>query len=312
MGKKAMKRKHLASVPREVEEVRAPTLEPADGPPLKVSVMTVTPELAKKWLADNHNSQRRVNHAAVQAIADDIRAGAWKLTHQGICFDKEGALIDGQHRLHAIAHAGIPVEIMVTKSQVGSFHDPVDRIRPRTVALIMGVNARDTACFNMLRMLEVGMDLNTPLTVAEATATYERHQLEVEELHKLQGWTKLHGPVGAAVIWAMPCGKEKAMDFARKVITGEMIARGNPAYAFRGWRERKGRGSRGWTITMAALNCLRHYLNDVDLTSVFEGEMGYRGFCSRRRALKIQNTPSSDIVPGVGWKPSKTDRDEAV
>jgi hypothetical protein len=42
-----------------------------------------------------------------------MKAGRWRLTHQGIAFDTTGLLIDGQHRLWAIAEAKIPVRLRV-------------------------------------------------------------------------------------------------------------------------------------------------------------------------------------------------------
>ena len=38
-------------------------------------------------------------------IARDMKAGHWRLTHQGIAFDPAGVLIDGQHRLWAIVES---------------------------------------------------------------------------------------------------------------------------------------------------------------------------------------------------------------
>lgn len=75
-------------------------------------VMEITPELALKWLEGNtHN--RPVNQAHVDRLVRDILAGRWRLTHQGIAFDTEGLLIDGQHRLWAIAEASRAVVVRV-------------------------------------------------------------------------------------------------------------------------------------------------------------------------------------------------------
>jgi hypothetical protein len=75
-------------------------------------VIEVTPEMAFKWLEGNtHN--RPVIQAHVERLAREIRAGRWHPTHQGIAFDTNGLLIDGQHRLWAIVEAKIPVSIRV-------------------------------------------------------------------------------------------------------------------------------------------------------------------------------------------------------
>jgi len=65
-------------------------------------VLNVSPDMALKWLEGNtHN--RPINQAHVNRLAKEITAGRWQLTHQGIAFDTKGILIDGQHRLWAIA-----------------------------------------------------------------------------------------------------------------------------------------------------------------------------------------------------------------
>ncbi|GGQ53922.1 hypothetical protein GCM10010195_06630 [Kitasatospora griseola] len=46
-------------------------------------------------------------------MAAAIIRGEWKLTHQGIAFDENGALVDGQHRLHAIIEANVSVKMLV-------------------------------------------------------------------------------------------------------------------------------------------------------------------------------------------------------
>lgn len=77
-------------------------------------MMTVTPELAQRWLNEKNNRNRNIAPKKVDAYADDILLGRWQKTHQNaIAFYKDGNLADGQHRLAAIVKAKIPVELMV-------------------------------------------------------------------------------------------------------------------------------------------------------------------------------------------------------
>jgi hypothetical protein len=41
--------------------------------------------------------------------------GNWGLTGQGIIFDDKGRLLDGQHRMHAVILANVPVKFMVVR-----------------------------------------------------------------------------------------------------------------------------------------------------------------------------------------------------
>ncbi|WP_203182415.1 hypothetical protein [Streptomyces pratensis] len=75
-------------------------------------VVKVTPEIAKIFLSRT-SVNRRLDMGQVRSLTDTILRGEWKLTHQGIAFDAVGALLDGQHRLHAIIEAQTPVEMLV-------------------------------------------------------------------------------------------------------------------------------------------------------------------------------------------------------
>jgi hypothetical protein len=75
-------------------------------------ITEVTTALAIKWLEGNtHN--RTVNDAHIKRLAQDIRNGRWQLTHQGIAFDTDDLLVDGQHRLWAVIEAGAPITTRV-------------------------------------------------------------------------------------------------------------------------------------------------------------------------------------------------------
>jgi len=77
-------------------------------------MMTVTPELALRWLNEKNNRNRSLSKYTVGAYASDMEQGRWKKSHQNsIAFYKDGNLADGQHRLHAIVQSGISVEFMV-------------------------------------------------------------------------------------------------------------------------------------------------------------------------------------------------------
>src|SRR6185369_9847998 len=193
------KPKPVAFEPPKVEEPSAaPVLKRSgglDGTPLSVSVIEVTPEMAEKWLERNHPSNRPISWGAVEAFAKDMRSGAWRLTHQAVCFDAEGYLIDGQHRLHAVKQAEVPVRLLVMKNAEGSFHDPIDRGRPRSVATIMGVAGREVAALNVLRMCESGYPIHSPMTLNEAELVSVRHMEYIKELSKVPLRGKLPGSV---------------------------------------------------------------------------------------------------------------------
>lgn len=93
-------------------------------------VIEVTPELAAKWLEGNtHN--RALRPAAVERYAADMLAGRWGLTHQGIAFDDNGVLLDGQHRLWAIIEANMSIKFRVFFNESPSARWFTDTGNPR-------------------------------------------------------------------------------------------------------------------------------------------------------------------------------------
>ena len=85
-------------------------------------VMEISPKQASRWL-DGNTHNRPIQQAVVDRFARDMVAGRWQLTHQGIAFDPDGVLIDGQHRLWAIVLASKPVRMRVF------FNEPLDNMR---------------------------------------------------------------------------------------------------------------------------------------------------------------------------------------
>lgn len=81
---------------------------------METKVVTITPEMAREWLTRNMQGNRPVLKTTVHNYARQMKAGTWNLTHQGIAFDEDGVLVDGQHRLHAIIEANVPVKMNVT------------------------------------------------------------------------------------------------------------------------------------------------------------------------------------------------------
>ena len=73
--------------------------------------VTVTPEMAARWLADNpHN--RAIRKERVDELCETILSGKWKLNPPIEVFDT-GRLWNGQHRLTAIVQTGCAVELRV-------------------------------------------------------------------------------------------------------------------------------------------------------------------------------------------------------
>lgn len=108
------------------------------GMNLRSEVVQVTPDMAREYLARNH-SNRRVGKTAVRALTGAINRGEWKLTHQGLAFDEDDNLIDGQHRLLAIIAADKAVPMMITTGLPRSTFTALDQGHRRQAGQVIDV-----------------------------------------------------------------------------------------------------------------------------------------------------------------------------
>lgn len=90
---------------------------------MKVSIVKITPEVAKEYLEKNTDNYRKYNQRTVDKYADDMKHGLWQENGMPIVFSKDGKLADGQHRLMAIVKSGATIETLVVEDSMASFFD---------------------------------------------------------------------------------------------------------------------------------------------------------------------------------------------
>lgn len=187
--------------------------------------ITMTPERAQKLLDNNKVRNRPINEAHVRGFMEDIRAGRFVVTHESIAIDAEGNIIDGQHRLTAIARCGIPVRVLFAEYAEGATI-PMDKLnigktrRPGDVLEIADIvpPGKGKAVASMATALWIG------LTGTSASPSRER-QLRIVQAHKDDMLAVLNLPkvaqvtalVKAAMAYAWPTNRQGVSDFARRV-----------------------------------------------------------------------------------------------
>jgi len=95
--------------------------------------VVVTPELAAKWLERNTRN-RNVRPQTLERYKRDMLNGQWHLDGSPIRFAKDGALLDGQHRLAAIVETNISQQMLVVVGLVTESQSVMDTGRARTAA----------------------------------------------------------------------------------------------------------------------------------------------------------------------------------
>jgi len=199
----------------------------------RTELITITPAMATKWLSTMKRN-RSLSLATVKGLAADMKAGAWKITHQGIGFN-----VDGQHRLSAVIEADIPVTMLVTHGLPRDAQDVVDSQRVRTVKdqleLIDGVrNAMGkTAVCKIIYALEHGARGSPKLTLHQTRAFLARDGERMDRVYGICWKTPLTAaPFIAGITFALGAG-ERVFEFAEMVRNGEGLKRGDPAHTLR-------------------------------------------------------------------------------
>jgi len=130
------------------EEIREGTK--ADAGKENVRMVLVTPDMAREWLLFN-TGNRKIQKNHIDIIKRDILNGNWMMNAQPICFtdDPENPqsnepprLLNGQHRLHAIIAADVPIEIPIATGIPDAAFATFDTHAKRTVRR-MGVRVDD-------------------------------------------------------------------------------------------------------------------------------------------------------------------------
>jgi len=77
--------------------------------------LTITPDLAKKWLAEHFSDNvREVNLPRLKSFCEEVRSDRWVMDGSPIRFIN-GKGVDGRHRLRLIVELGITVETLVVR-----------------------------------------------------------------------------------------------------------------------------------------------------------------------------------------------------
>src|ERR1043165_2466665 len=96
---------------------------------------TITPAIAKKYLALNIENNRNVSQGVIDTYASDMEDELWiSDTGDNIKFNTKGQLVDGQQRLLAVIQANVPVKMWVAYDVSNDAFPVIDTGRSRTFA----------------------------------------------------------------------------------------------------------------------------------------------------------------------------------
>lgn len=115
----------------------------------------INPEKARRYLRTS-SGNRNISRPVVSSYAKTMKKGDWLLNGVCIIFDRDGHLIDGHHRLHAVIEAGIPVRFDVCRGADPEAFTTYDCGRHRTLGQLLSIQG--TKHYNMVGSIVMAND----------------------------------------------------------------------------------------------------------------------------------------------------------
>lgn len=142
-------------------------------------IMRISPEVAEAWMARNREN-RRFSRDWARDLAQRMRAGEWKDNGEAIKFATDGRLLDGQHRLSAVAESGVTITARVEFGLPPEVFTTLDQGKKRNFADALSVKGLTeapllAATVTWLWRLETGRLEGKALNVQESLAYYDEH-----------------------------------------------------------------------------------------------------------------------------------------
>jgi hypothetical protein len=97
----------------------------------QVCVKSISPTVAVVIYRLHNGKNRAFAIPKARDYAEAMKRGEWKTTHQGYAFDKQGNVVDGQHRLAAQALSHVALSTVVYRNADRAIIDAIDLAKPR-------------------------------------------------------------------------------------------------------------------------------------------------------------------------------------
>lgn len=232
------------------------------GSQMATVTIKMTPEIAAAFRV-SQEINRDISRRNLANIKTDMESGKYELTHQSMAFDKQGHLIDGQHRCLACEetcvtvhqrvtyYPGSPIAALVESATAQETTDlriggPIDngarrgiagqlqigdRERRLTKAMWMRVEALSKAIrFTLANVDSYGASKTVVPAMSEAIVedTYSKYQKEFDWVAS-RTTNKFNANVGAVVALAFGVWPEHMERFVGQLVSGENIPTNGPA-----------------------------------------------------------------------------------
>lgn len=228
----------------------------------------ITPAKAEEYLGTKA-SNRNIRERYVERLAQTMKNGEWDSNNPDpIGFNEQGKLVNGQHRLSAIARGKRPVKLWVARAMKDNTIITMDTGKSRTMADLLRMKGESSApeLAAILRQIELYRKTGqigtarTEVTHKEMLRLLEKEPTIREAVHvaaklKRLGYMGM-GPGLWGTLWYVfaEIDEDDADAFMEQLIAGEDLKAGDPLFALRKVIvENAGRNNRKPPKVLAAL-----------------------------------------------------------
>lgn len=269
---------------------------------MNIAIETITPNKAKKMLEMN-TCNRTVRETRVREYANEMTAGRWRLTGQGIVIFEDGRVADGQHRLLAVIESGVTIQTPVARGAKEEAMSAIDIGAKRTVADYMHLHhdvknaTKVCAAVNVIYYISFGF----------SWFTVQPHLVKIgidlfgDEIHQIIHCISNFKPgkkswIYGALAFAAKTD-ERVFDFTKQLATGENLKKGDPALTMRNWLINGDAlyslNNRKREAHECVMNCVAAYVKGNSYSIMRTGINGLSFFTARNR--KFVDLVSHDV-----------------
>jgi hypothetical protein len=205
-------------------------------------ITEITPEMAKQILENHNDNNRRISQLHVDWLTQQMTLGHWRFNGDPIRF-AGNRLIDGQHRLAAIAKYGKPVKCLIAKGLDESVFSTIDSGKRRSTRDALDVSGeRNThvlsAALTVLHNYTNNCMMNTFSPSPDQMSTLLEKYPGIRESASKSGTFSVPGmPVSVSTCFHHLFGlrdENLRDDIFKKLKFGEMLNKKMPEYHLRG------------------------------------------------------------------------------
>ena len=232
-----------------------------------VEFIDVTPEMAKQWLDEANKRNRNMRYRTVGSYATDMAADEWDLNGETVKFDRDGILMDGQHRLQGIVDSQKTLTLIVVRGLDPKGQATVDRNIARKFSDTLKMDYKEPnhlALGALVRAVFMWKRGFTQVSSAyipsgrQLEHTYKEHPelgFIVSRAATVAKKAELTPSVVGLAMWLFEKIDPKESDaFFELLAEGQHIGRGHPVWELRrqalNWKGDKQKRNRQWQLAV--------------------------------------------------------------